>query len=1177
MAESTWVLYMTHLQKKDGEYYRTKLEAVPASGYTAEFISYYENQKIDRTTKPYGQAWSYYGSVVFSNGTASRKATCGVILPVIDETPPTVEAVNQKSQASSNGWTTINKLDLSGTENYCDDINMSLKKKSNNQIILDNVAIKVQNNKWTYTCTPSLEGSVEGTDYTITVRDKYGNVSSKDFKVYSTDNVSPQVESPLSYTDWTNTAKTITLTFTDYGSGNVQASLGDQTHYQACTKNADGKYQITYTFSDDITGTRVYPLYLKDALGNATNTKLTIGNIDKNTYSISYNLNNGKLSGQPTSYNVTSSFTLPQPTRTGYIFDGWTGSNGTTPQKTVTVNKGTYGNLTYTANWTQTNTINYNAETVYPSWALAKNYSGGSVNITSEVVSGNNTPAGATATAANGFVFDGWYSSSGELITKDATIKPLNCNAEDKGGLIGSASEGKVKYDSDTDTYSITTNAENSHNYDWGSGAYNTMWDKRCSPIPSGYWHIAEFEIWSPIDATCIIDVNNFGAHYTSTNDNDSDRGFSDGKSIFSVKANQWQKCTFWYKNGKNENLYDWSSIGLKYGKSFDSQTFKIRNYKAAVSPTLVKELDTFTARFKPYTHTVAYDANGGTGAPEGFQKCTWTGRKISSTVPTRTGYTFKNWNTKKDGTGTTYNPEQQYVPDINGGTVTLYAQWTVNTYTNIIAHLTGGYKNQEGNNTYKTAFLLGTTTFQSQYGNTFAMDSTKTVKLPNGFYFECFGTTEIDGLYKTYPIGMNITQKADSMIFEYDYQPYDYSITYNLNGGTNNSANPSTYNVLYGISLKAPTKAGYTFTGWYDENGNKVTGINEGCNAKFSSADDLYSKLATRTTGNRTLTAQWAPITWTVKYDANGGSGTMADTKHTYDAHILISNNQFNKTGYTFDGWQASRIRNGKTEWLCANTDNSWISSSEWYETDKIPSDRMIYRWSSHEYSTQTTYIDGDVITLHAQWKPIHYTIKYDANGGAGTMADSTQAYMQHSMTRKNTFTREGWKFLYWYASKQENGITKWIYESPVNYAFGWYEKDKQPSGWHLLKYPDGELSHNATTIDGDVLTFHAQWQYKPVSVKVPQMLIGDHTGKSQFRVKCDDFKAGSIKVTVPSSFPYKQTGKADVTAAITAKSGNNTITPTNKVCIYDITANGLSAGCWQGSFNIGLTLTKE
>lgn len=107
---------------------------------------------------------------------------------------------------------------------------------------------------------------------------------------------------------------------------------------------------------------------------------------------------------------------------------------------------------------------------------------------------------------------------------------------------------------------------------------------------------------------------------------------------------------------------------------------------------------------------------------------------------------------------------------------------------------------------------------------------------------------------------------------------------------------------------------------------------------------------------------------------------------------------------------------------------------------------------------------------------------------------------------------------------------------------------------------------------------TLTAHWSYNPVSVKVPQVLIANHAGSSQFRVKCDDLKAGNIKISVPNSFLYKQSGKANVTAAITAKSGNNTITPTNKVCVYNITTqNGLSAGCWSGSFNIGLTLTKK
>ena len=75
-------------------------------------------------------------------------------------------------------------------------------------------------------------------------------------------------------------------------------------------------------------------------------------NWEPHVYSISYNLNSGSVSGNPTTYTIESAaFTLKNPTRTGYTFKGWTGSNGTTPQTSVTISKGSYGAKTYTANW----------------------------------------------------------------------------------------------------------------------------------------------------------------------------------------------------------------------------------------------------------------------------------------------------------------------------------------------------------------------------------------------------------------------------------------------------------------------------------------------------------------------------------------------------------------------------------------------------------------------------------------------------------------------------------------------------------------------------------------------------------------------------------------------------------------------------------------------------------
>ena len=70
-------------------------------------------------------------------------------------------------------------------------------------------------------------------------------------------------------------------------------------------------------------------------------------------YTINYQLNNGIVNGNnPLTYSSdTNSFTLINPTKKGYTFIGWTGSNGNTMQKDVTIPKGSTGNKNYIANW----------------------------------------------------------------------------------------------------------------------------------------------------------------------------------------------------------------------------------------------------------------------------------------------------------------------------------------------------------------------------------------------------------------------------------------------------------------------------------------------------------------------------------------------------------------------------------------------------------------------------------------------------------------------------------------------------------------------------------------------------------------------------------------------------------------------------------------------------------
>ena len=124
-----------------------------------------------------------------------------------------------------------------------------------------------------------------------------------------------------------------------YGSGdNVSLTL---------TNTPPTGYSVSaYTASSGTLSGTTLTMPDTDATINATWTPIV--------YSIAYDLDGGTVAtANPTTYNVeTATFTLTNPTRTGYTFTGWTGSNGSTPQTTMTIAKGSTENKTYTANWT---------------------------------------------------------------------------------------------------------------------------------------------------------------------------------------------------------------------------------------------------------------------------------------------------------------------------------------------------------------------------------------------------------------------------------------------------------------------------------------------------------------------------------------------------------------------------------------------------------------------------------------------------------------------------------------------------------------------------------------------------------------------------------------------------------------------------------------------------------
>ncbi len=133
------------------------------------------------------------------------------------------------------------------------------------------------------------------------------------------------------------------------------------------------------------------------------------------------------------------------------------------------------------------------------------------------------------------------------------------------------------------------------------------------------------------------------------------------------------------------------SSITLtSTNPSKDGFTFKNWNTKSDGSGTSYASGATFSsnanttlyAQYTAWTHTVAFNANGGSGAPSSFTKTGGIDGVIPETIPTRNGYVFRYWNTASDASGTRYEPGDTYTAEKNSGTITLYAIWASQSIT---------------------------------------------------------------------------------------------------------------------------------------------------------------------------------------------------------------------------------------------------------------------------------------------------------------------------------------------------------------------------------------------------------------------------------------------------------------------------------------------------------------
>ena len=230
-----------------------------------------------------------------------------------------------------------------------------------------------------------------------------------------------------------------------------------------------------------------------------------------------------------------------------------------------------------------------------------------------------------------------------------------------------------------------------------------------------------------------------------------------------------------------------------------------------------------------------------------------------------------------------------------------------------------------------------------------------------------------------------------------------------------------------------------------------------------------LSNKVATGGRLNAYKTLQTvANHKYTIKYNSNGGTGSMSNTVVTYGVNTELRSNTFsapNSTS-TFNGWYAHR-----------SSDNKWFykgSNGEgWYEEGKQPSGYTKYLYKNKAVVAYTSHTNGDTVTMYAQWRPNKYNIIFNSNGGVGGMSSQVVTYYQTISLNKNNFVRGGYNFTGWYAKR--NSDSKWYYTNGTSSA--WYKEGSQPTGYS--KYLFGNMSNVSylSNIEGDIIYMYAQW----------------------------------------------------------------------------------------------------
>lgn len=921
-------------------------------------------------------------------------------------------------------------------------------------------------------------------------------------------------------------------------------------------------------------------------------------------YTISYDLDNGAAEGFVNSYTVeTKDFVLPTPTRDGYTFAGWTGTELDGVQKTVTIKTGSIGDRSYRAQWGEdkkdvTVTFCVNNDNIGLNDKTITAKAGETVSYEPDV-----------SAYSNKYAFDGWYTQpqGGEKLntivpTENMTVYAHWTKIKDTYTLTfdykkptGATTFKSIAIEEGSSIGTQLPTDGSETGYKWCG--WNTTSDGSGSIVDADTVPTKDatiFGTWEPISYTITYDLDDGSAEglvdtYTiETEDFDLPTPVREGyafagwtgtdiaeaqTTVIIKSGSVGNRCykARWEKNKQNFTVtfnINNSAISLndKTVTVVEGQTVNYEPELSAYSgkytfdgwytqPQGGKKLDTivptenmtvyghWTKVKDTYTLTFDYQNPAGTGTSS-KTVLVEEGNSVGAQLPasdSASGYTWLGWNTAADGSGTTVNaktvptksatiygtwktvaykitydlvsgketatnPTSYTVEDktftINPPTREGYTfdGWQVNGSTDTVSSYTVS-KGSIGDISLKAVWTkipdpeVYTVTFHMGY-----TDETATAKRTEGTTFgnitdPTWAGHTFDGWY-TAAIGGNKVTSTTVINSDIDVYAHwttlTYSITYNYNGGTVETANPVSYTTETGSATKIiyPTKNGYALT--------KVTIAGKDTGKTFTKTGDDLSGGWRTGLGESFAEDVTVSFTWTAKpfeISFNTSSGTFADGSHenvitVQDGKKISGTYEIpTRDGYTFSYWfmtkdgaqtQVAVDANGvpvggvtedmvlSAYWM-GNVDTVTYNANGGTFDDNSKTNKVSYiAWSmsgTKKYAEPTRngytftgwYTDsacknkvemndagngpksfgktGSDYTYYAGWKAITYSITYDLDGGklAAGVTNPTSYAPDDTITISNP-TKDDYIFLGW----SEDGGKTYTHDLVLSGAVG-------------------------------------------------------------------------------------------------------------------------------------------